>query len=135
MVHPQFDKLSRRQRGFFWQPEEIDLTKDRRDFKLLDSGQEHIFTSTITYQNMLDSVQGRGPSLALLPHASLPELEAFILLWSNFEQMHADSYSYLVRNVYADPTKVFDDSVVNTNIIERAKATIKYYDDFLEESI
>lgn len=134
MVHPQFDKLSRRQKGFFWQPEEIDVTKDKRDFKNLDDGQRHIFTSTITYQNMLDSVQGRGPSLALLPHCSLPEVEAFILWWSAMEQTHADSYSYLVRNVYSDPTKVFDDSIIDPNIIERAKVTIKYYDDFIEAS-
>lgn len=135
LVHPQFDKLARRQKGFFWQPEEIDVTKDKRDFKGLDEGQEHIFTSTLTYQNMLDSVQGRGPDLALLPHTSLPEMEAFILWWSAMEQTHADSYSYLVRNVYSDPTKVFDESIINPNIIARAKDTIKYYDDFLMESI
>lgn len=135
LVHPQFDKLARRQKGFFWQPEEIDVTKDQKDFKLLDAGQEHIFTSTLTYQNMLDSVQGRGPDLALLPHASLPELEAFILWWSAMEQTHADSYSYIVRNVYSNPTAVFDENAINPNIIERAKNTIKYYDDFLDASI
>lgn len=135
LVHPQFDKLARKQKGFFWQPEEIDVTKDQKDFKLLDAGQEHIFTSTLTYQNMLDSVQGRGPDLALLPHASLPEMEAFILWWSAMEQTHADSYSYIVRNVYSDPTAVFDDNVVNPNIIARAEETTKYYDDFLDASI
>lgn len=135
LVHPQFDKLARKQKGFFWQPEEIDVTKDQKDFKLLDAGQEHIFTSTLTYQNMLDSVQGRGPDLALLPHASLPELEAFILWWSAMEQTHADSYSYIVRNVYSNPTEVFDDNAVNPNIVARAEETIKYYDDFLNASI
>lgn len=135
MVHPQFDKLARRQKGFFWQPEEIPVDKESRDFKMLTPAQEHIFTSTITYQNMLDSVQGRGPDLALLPHTSLPELEAHILWWSAMEQTHADSYSYLIRNVYNDPTKVFDDSLINPSIIKRAKDTIKYYDDFLQESI
>lgn len=134
LVHPQFDKLARRQKGFFWQPEEINVDKDKRDFKTLTEGQEHIFTSTITYQNMLDSVQGRGPALALLPHCTLPEMEAFILWWGAMEQTHADSYSYLVRNVYADSTKVFDESIINPNIIKRAKATIQYYDDFLQES-
>lgn len=135
LVHPQFDKLSRRAKGFFWQPEEVDVTKDQKDFKLLDPGQEHIFTSTLTYQNMLDSVQGRGPSLALLPHASLPEIEAFILWWSAMEQTHADSYSYIVRNVYSNPTEVFDRSAINPSIIDRAKKTITYYDDFLQASL
>jgi ribonucleoside-diphosphate reductase beta chain len=135
LVHPQFDKLARRQKGFFWQPEEIDLTKDQKDFKMLDEGQRHIFTSTLTYQNMLDSVQGRGPGLTLLPHVSIPELEAFIIWWSAMEQTHADSYSYIVRNVYSNPTEVFDYNVINPNIIKRAKETTKYYDDFLNASI
>lgn len=134
-VYPQFDKLARKQKGFFWQPEEVDLTKDRRDFKTLTEAQEHIFTNTLMYQNMLDSVQGRGPDLALLPHCSLPELESTILWWSAMEQTHADSYSYLVRNVYSDPTKVFDYSIVNPNIITRAQQTIKYYDDFMKASV
>lgn len=135
LVHAQFDKLARRQKSFFWQSEEIDLTRDIRDFKTLNDGQEHIFTSTVTYQNMLDSIQGRGPGLALLPHASIPEMEAHILWWSAMEQTHADGYSYLVRNVYSNPTKVFDDSKINPNIIDRAKNTVKYYDDFLHHSL
>lgn len=135
LVQPAFDKLARRQKGFFWQPEEVDITKDPKDFKLLDEGQEHIFRSTLAYQNMLDSVQGRGPNLALMPHASLPEMEAFILWWSAMEQTHADSYSYIVRNIYPNSTLVFDESAINPNIINRAKSTIKYYDDFLLESL
>lgn len=84
---------------------------------------------------MLDSVQGRGPDLALLPHTSLPEVEAFILWWSAMEQTHADSYSYIVRNVYSNPTEVFDYNAVNPDIIKRATATIKYYDEFMDASI
>lgn len=135
LVHPQFDKLTRRQKGFFWQPEEVDLQRDQKDFKTLNEAQRHIFTSTLTYQNMLDSVQGRGPDLALLPHTSLPEVEAFILWWSAMEQTHADSYSYIIRNVYSNPTEIFDENAVNPNIISRAKATIKYYDEFMDASI
>lgn len=135
LVHPQFDRLARRQKAFFWQPEEIDVTKDQKDFKLLDAGQAHISTATLTYQNMLDSVQGRGPDLALLPHTSLPEMEAFILWWSAMEQTHADSYSYIMRNVYSNPTEVFDYSIINPSIIDRAKSTTQYYDDFLDASI
>lgn len=134
-VHPQFDKLARRQKGFFWQPEEIQLERDIRDFKTLNEAQEHVFTSTLVYQNMLDEVQSIGPGLALLPHTSLPELESFILWWSAMEQTHADSYNYLMRNVYNNATQILDDSTVNPNIISRAENTIKYYNDFLNESI
>lgn len=33
LVHPQFDKLMRRQKGFFWQPEEISVTRRCQRFQ------------------------------------------------------------------------------------------------------
>jgi ribonucleoside-diphosphate reductase beta chain len=52
-------------RGFFWQPEEISLTKDAADFKNASDTVRHIFTSNLLRQTALDSLQGRGPSQIL----------------------------------------------------------------------
>lgn len=134
MVMPIFDKLTTTQKSFFWQPEEIDLTKDVRDFRNLTPAQRFIFTETISYQIVLDTVQARSPAIALLPFVSMPELEACIEWWCAFEQMHNSAYSYLIRNVYPNPAEVFDNIVLNPTIVKRAKATIKYYDDFIELS-
>jgi len=46
-------------RGFFWQPEEISLTKDSNDFKDASDAVKHIFTSNLLRQTALDSLQGR----------------------------------------------------------------------------
>ncbi len=73
--YPIFDNLTQRQLSYFWRPEEISLQKDRNDYQALNESQKHIFTSNLKYQILLDSVQGRGPALALLPHVSLPELD------------------------------------------------------------
>lgn len=135
MQHPIFHKLTEKQKGFFWQPDEIDVTKDGRDFKTMSDIQKHIFTKTLSYQTMLDSVQGRSPALALLPHCSLPELEACITWWCAFEQQHNESYSHIIRNVYSNPSEIFDEIISDVNIIDRAKTTIKYYDDFIESSL
>ena len=81
------------------------------------------------YQTLLDSVQGRGPSAVLLPLVSVPELEAWILIWSHFEGIHAKSYTHIIRNILPDPTVVFDDIVVNEEILKRAADLSKYYDD------
>lgn len=134
MAQPIFHKLTEKQKGFFWQPSEIDLTKDSKDFKMLSDVQKHIFTKTLSYQTMLDSVQGRSPALALLPHCSLPELEACINWWCAMEQMHNESYSHIIRNVYQTPADVFDTIILDENIINRAKTTIKYYDSFIKAS-
>ena len=65
--YPIFDKLTQRQLGFFWRPEEVSLQKDRSDYQTLNDAQKHIFTSNLRYQTLLDSVQGRAPSIAFLP--------------------------------------------------------------------
>ena len=71
--YPIFEKLTTQQLGYFWRPEEVSLQKDRSDYHTLRPEQKHIFTSNLKYQVMLDSVQGRGPGMALsLIHISEP---------------------------------------------------------------
>lgn len=133
--HPIFYKLTDKQLGFFWRPEEIDLTKDSKDFKTLSNVQKHIFTTTLSYQTLLDSIQARSPALALLPFVSLPEVESCIEIWSSMEMIHNLSYSYILRNVYANPAEIFDNIIIDQEILKRAKQNIQYYDDFLNLSI
>jgi ribonucleoside-diphosphate reductase beta chain len=134
MRYPIFDKLTRTQNSFFWQPEEISLTKDHADFKDLTAAERHIFTKNISYQILLDSVQERSPVLAFLPWVSSPELEPCILTWSYFEAIHARSYQYILQNVFNDPSSVFDSITEDQEIMGRAAAVTKYYDDFIAYS-
>ena len=106
--YKQFDKFTDKQLGFFWRPEEVDILKDASDFKNLTDFEQHIFTSNLKRQILLDSVQGRSPNLALLPIVSLPELETWIETWAFSETIHSKSYTHIIRNVYPDPSKVFD---------------------------
>jgi len=132
--NPIFEKLTRTQNSFFWQPEEINLTKDAADFKDLTTAEKHIFTKNISYQILLDSVQERSPLLAFLPWVSSPELEPCIITWAYFEAIHARSYQYILQNIFNDPTQVFDGIVTDKEIIRRAEAVTRYYDDFIQYS-
>jgi ribonucleoside-diphosphate reductase beta chain len=130
--YPIFEKLTEKQNGFFLQPTEIDCTRDAKDFKALTPHEQHIFTSNLKRQILLDSVQGRAPVTAFLPIVSLPELETFIITWSYFETIHSRSYTHIMRNVYADPSKVFDDMLDIKEIVDCAKDISKYYDDLIK---
>ena len=99
--YPVFDKLNQKMIGYFWRPEEVSLQKDRGDYAEFRPEQKHIFTSNLKYQTLLDSVQGRGPSLAFLPYVSSPELEGCIVTWDFFETIHSRSYTHIMKNVYA----------------------------------
>jgi ribonucleoside-diphosphate reductase beta chain len=132
--YPVFDKLTQQQLGFFWRPEEVSLQKDRADYQTLRLEQKHIFTSNLKYQIMLDSVQGRGPGMAFLPYCSLPELEACMTAWQFMEMIHSRSYTYIIKNVYADPSEVFDAILNNEKILERASSVTSAYDDFINSA-
>ena len=132
--YPVFDKLTTQQLGYFWRPEEVSLQKDRGDYQTLRPEQKHIYTSNLKYQIMLDSVQGRGPGMAFIPYCSLPELEACMEVWGFMEMIHSRSYTYIIKNVYSDPSEVFDTIISDNRILERAKTVTESYDDFIQSA-
>jgi len=132
--YPVFDKLTQQQLGYFWRPEEVSLQKDRADYQTLSAEQKHIFTSNLKYQIMLDSVQGRGPGMAFIPYCSLPELESAMTVWEFMEMIHSRSYTYIIKNVYSDPTELFDTILDDEKILDRASSVTQSYDDFIEHA-
>ena len=132
--YPVFDRLTTQQLGYFWRPEEVSLQKDRGDYQTLRPEQKHIYTSNLKYQIMLDSVQGRGPGMAFIPYCSLPELEACMEVWGFMEMIHSRSYTYIIKNIYSDPSDVFDTIIGDERILERAKSVTESYDDFINSA-
>ena len=134
LKYRQFDKLTDKQLGFFWRPEEVDVVHDAKDFKELSEYEKHIFTSNLKRQILLDSVQGRSPNLAFLPLATIPELETWIETWAFNETIHSRSYTHIIRNVYANPSEVFDELMDLDEIVACATDISKYYDSLIEAS-
>ena len=127
-----FDKLTDKQLGFFWRPEEVDILRDANDFKDLSEHEQHIFTSNLKRQIVLDSVQGRSPNLAFLPVVTIPELETWIETWAFSETIHSRSYTHIIRNVYPNPSKIFDEMMDIQEIVDCAESISKHYDEFIE---
>ena len=122
-------KFEQEARGFFWVPEEINLTKDSADFKDASETVRHIFTSNLLRQTALDSLQGRGPSQIFTPVVSLPELEALVYNWTFFEtNIHSRSYSHIIRNIYNVPKEVFNTIHDTQEIVDMASSVGAYYD-------
>ena len=132
LKYRQFDKLTDKQLGFFWRPEEVDVLRDSKDFKELTEHEQHIFTSNLKRQILLDSVQGRSPNLAFLPIATIPELETWIQTWAFNETIHSRSYTHIIRNVYSDPSVIFDELTDIKEIVDCAKDISRYYDDLIQ---
>lgn len=128
--YPGFFELFKQQMNSFWLPEEIDLSKDRLDYKNLTENERFIFTSNLKYQILLDSIQSRGiPNLE--EDLSNPEVEAFCKAWAFFETIHSYSYTHIIKNVYHSPSEVFDNILNDEEILKRTSSVTKYYDDMI----
>jgi ribonucleoside-diphosphate reductase beta chain len=128
--YARIQKFEQEARGFFWVPEEVNLTKDAQDFKEASDTVRHIFTSNLLRQTALDSLQGRGPSQIFTPVVSLPELEALVYNWTFFEtNIHSRSYSHIIRNIYNVPKEVFNTIHDTKEIVDMASSVGRYYDD------
>lgn len=132
--HEIFERLIEKQLSFFWRPEEVDVSRGRIDYQALPDHEKHIFISNLKYQTLLDSIQGRSPNVALLPLVSIPELETWIETWSFSETIHSRSYTHIIRNIVNDPSVVFDDIVVNEEILKRATDISSFYDKLIHDS-
>jgi len=126
-----FEKLIEKQLSFFWRPEEVDVSKDRADWQSLTASEKHIFISNLKYQTLLDSMAARSVNAVLLPLVSLPEVETWVETWAFSETIHSRSYTHILRNLFSDPSEVFDDIMVNPAILKRASSIAKYFDSVI----
>ena len=51
--YKQFEKLTEKQLGSFWRPEEVDILKDAKDFKDPTDFEKHILTSKFKKTNTI----------------------------------------------------------------------------------
>lgn len=130
--HPIFEKLIEKQLSFFWRPEEVDISRDRGDWHSLTASEKHIFISNLKYQTLLDSIAARSVNICFLPLVSLPEIETWIETWAFSETIHSRSYTHILRNLFNDPSEVFDDIIVNKDIIKRAVSITRYFDHLIK---
>lgn len=130
LKYPAFKDLDSKQMMNFWRPEEIELKRDRADFKEMSDNEKFIFTSNLKYQTMLDSVICRGVP-TLLEFVTNTELEACMMTWQFFEKIHSQSYSYIIQNVYADSKDVFSGIYEDKEIIKRANSAIEDYNNLM----
>ncbi|AKU43900.1 ribonucleotide reductase class Ia beta subunit [Citrobacter phage Merlin] len=132
--HKQFEDLIEKQLSFFWRPEEVNLMTDRAQYEKLPVHQQNIFINNLKYQSLLDSIQGRAPAAVLSALISDPSLDTWNQTWTFSETIHSRSYTHIMRNLFNDPAKIFDEIVLDEAIMKRAESIGVYYDDVLKKT-
>ena len=52
-------------------------------------------------------------------------------VWGFMEMIHSRSYTHIIKNVYADPSDVFDHILTDDRIVERAASVTEAYNEFI----
>lgn len=129
--YPIFTKQSDLMWSYYWRPQEINLSKDRSDFNALDEAEKFIFLSNLKLQITLDSQQSLCLAQAFLPILTNPEIKRCINTIEFFEEIHAFSYEYIVKNVFNDPSEIFSDIHEIDSVVQYSSSISKYYDDLI----
>jgi ribonucleoside-diphosphate reductase beta chain len=129
--YPILDKLDDKMNSFFWRPQEIDMSQEKRSFNAMTDVEQFVFTANLKRQILLDSIQGRAPALVFLPYCTDPSLENCLLSWSFFEKIHSQSYTHIIRAIYPDPKVIIDDMPNIIEIADCAADITKAYDEMV----
>lgn len=124
--YPIFRDLYKKQQEFMWRPEEISLKEDRNNYEELTEAQREVFEKNLMFQTMGDSMFSRSID-EIKKYVTNTELEYAMNCWSFMENVHSESYSYVLDNISKSPKEFFDRILKDNEIVYRAK---EMKDDF-----
>ena len=126
--YPIFTTLNDKMKSLFWNPKEVDLSGEKASFNSMTDAEQFVFTENLKRQILLDSIQGRSPSLVFLPHCTDSTLENCLITWGFFESLHSESYTHIIRAIYPDPSIIFNSIPSIAPIADCAASITSAYD-------
>ncbi len=128
--YPIFDSLWEKMAAQDWTHDEVNCVKDQSDFNILNEPMKHAYTRVLNKLIFLDSIQGRGILQTIGTIVTNPEFECCITEWQRFEiSRHSRSYTHILRSVYSNPSKIFDESFEIDELLEIAKSISTPYEE------
>ena len=119
----------------FWIPEEISLNEDVKQFPYLTEGDRNAFDKIIAFLNFLDSIQSENlPNLSR--YITAPEVSSLLNVQAFQEEIHAQSYSYILDTVTNPITrdKIYDEWREDEHLLTRNRFIANIYQKFNEDA-
>lgn len=127
-------KLYRTMLNNFWIPEEIPLASDAKEFQQLSDAERRAFDKTISFLNFLDSIQGENlPNIN--EYVTAPEVSSLLNIQAFQEEIHAQSYSYILDSVCSPETRenIYDEWRNDEHLLERNRFIADLYEQFVHK--
>lgn len=131
--YPWAPKMYRLMLNNFWIPEEIPLANDAKQFPELSAAERRAFDKVISFLTFLDSIQGENlPNIQA--YITAPEVASLLNIHAFQEEIHAQSYSYILESVCSASTrdKIYDEWRDDEHLMKRNKFIADLYQQFVD---
>lgn len=126
-------KLYRTMLNNFWIPEEVSLSADAKQFAELTPAERRAFDKVISFLNFLDSIQCENlPNIQA--YVTAPEVASLLNIHAFQEEIHAQSYSYILDTVCSPETreKIYDEWRNDERLLARNRVIADLYQEWAD---
>ena len=125
-------KMYKKQVDLFWRPEEIDLSKDLRDWTTLSNDEQYFISMILAFFAASDGIVLENLGMRFMSEVQLSEAKAFYGFQIAMENIHSETYSLLIDTYIKDETekiKLFNALENFPCISKKADWAIKWIND------
>ena len=98
-------KMYKKQEDLFWRAEEIDLSKDNKDWETLNDDEKHFISMILAFFAASDGIVLENLGMRFMSEVQLSEARAFYGLQIAMENIHSITYSTLIDTYIRDKTQ------------------------------
>lgn len=121
-IHQNIQKQTDDAIGKMWFANDFSYLADAKDYTSMDKKLQNLFLKNLKFQTLLDSVASRTVSEVFIPVTTNPQLESWWYQHAFFENnIHSKTYAEIIKVMPLDCKAVFDDIMINDNILGRAQ--------------
>lgn len=117
--HPELFRIYKRQKAADWQEDEVDLARSLLDFSSCPTDLADLMIENITFQWETDSIAANSVLALLSPVITNSQFSQVMTKINEIEQLHALTYSEIVRLAIPNPKTVFEKAFSNNHIKNR----------------
>lgn len=98
-------QMYKKARASFWQPEEISLKDDLRDWNNMNDDEKHFISHILAFFSASDGIVNENLNLNFGSEVQFPEARAFYTFQTAIESIHSETYGLLLDKYIENPVE------------------------------
>lgn len=128
-IEPHISKMTSDAIGKMWFAGDFSPSKDGKDHIAAGPVLNRLFMKNLKFQTLLDSLAARSVAEVFIPITTNPQLANWWFQHAFFEEnIHSQSYADILKGLPVDAKAIFDDIMINPNILARAKSVVACFE-------